>query len=163
MIAVLSKPKDEIDLSDIEYLIDSKVPEGERIEFKRTLQAKGDGSPDPWMSGQGLIGDRAKNEILKEVVAFGNAQGGALLLGIVESKNKPPIAAEISPIPRCAELAERLKLVFRDCVEPAASRARYFRRSDGGRKRRRHHPYRAFKACAPPRYENARLPYSARR
>ena len=118
MIAVLSKPKDEIDISDIEYLIDSKVPEGERIEFKRTLQAKGDGSPDPWMSGQDLIGDRSKNEILKEAVAFGNAQGGALLLGIEESKNKPPIAAEISPIPRCAELAERMKLVFRDCVEP---------------------------------------------
>ena len=29
-----------------------------------------------------------------------------------------PVAAAISPIPRCADLAERLKLVFRDCVEP---------------------------------------------
>lgn len=118
MIEVLSKPKDEIDISDIQYLIDSEVPESEQIEFKRALQAKGDGSPDPWMSGQGLIGERAKNEILKEAVAFGNAHGGALLLGIKESKNKPSTAAEISPIPQCAELAERLKLVFRDCVEP---------------------------------------------
>ena len=29
-----------------------------------------------------------------------------------------PVAAEIKPIPRCADLAERLKLVSRDCVEP---------------------------------------------
>lgn len=118
MIAVLSKPRDEIDISDIENLIDSQVPEGEQIEFKGTLPAKGDDSPDPWMSEQKRIGDRAKNEILKEAVAFANAHGGTLLLGIGESKSKPPVAAEISPIPRCAELAERLKQVFRDCVEP---------------------------------------------
>ena len=118
MIAVLSKPRDEIDISDIENLIDSQVPEGEQIEFKGTLPAKGDDSPDPWMSEQKRIGDRAKNEILKEAVAFANAHGGTLLLGIGESKSRPPVAAGISPIPRCEELAERLKLVFRDCVEP---------------------------------------------
>ena len=117
MIPLLSKPRDEIDISDIEYLIDSEVPEGEQIEFKETLPAKGQ-SVDPWMNGKNEIGDRAKNEILKEAVAFANAHGGALLLGIKESVSKPPIASEISPIPRCAELAERLKLVFRDCVEP---------------------------------------------
>ena len=118
MIPVLSKPRDEIDISDIEYLIDSQVPEGEQIEFKETLPAKGNGSPDPWMSDQSSIGDRAKNQILEEAVAFANAHGGALLLGIKESESKPPVAAEISPIPQCAELAERLKLIFRDCVEP---------------------------------------------
>ena len=118
MIAVLSKPKDEITIADIQDLIDSEVPEGEQIEFKGTLPAKGDGTPDHWMSEQKRIGDRAKNGILKEAIAFANAHGGALLLGIKESESKPPTAAEISPIPRCAELAERLKLVFRDCVEP---------------------------------------------
>ena len=118
MIAVLSKPRDEIDISDIENLIDSQVPEGEQIEFKRTLPAKRDDSPDPWISEQKRIGDWAKSKILEEAVAFGNAHGGALLLGIGESESKPPVAAAISPIPRCAELAERLKLVFRDCVEP---------------------------------------------
>ena len=116
MIPVLSKPRDEIDISDIEYLIDSQVPEGGQIEFKGTLPAK-KGAVDPWING-GQIGDRAKNGILEEAVAFANAHGGALLLGIKESDTKPPVAAEISPIPRCAELAERLKLVFRDCVEP---------------------------------------------
>ena len=126
MIEVLSKSVDQIGIRDIKSLIDSKVPEGEQIEFKEELQAKGDGSPDPWMEGKNKIGDRARNEILEEVVAFANAHGGALLLGIRESNTKPSVAASISPIPRCAELAERLKLVFRDCVEPQLPRIEIF-------------------------------------
>ena len=59
-----------------------------------------------------------ENELLEEAVAFANAYGGALLLGIRESESRPPVAAEITPIPKCQELAERLNLVFRDCVEP---------------------------------------------
>ena len=47
-----------------------------------------------------------------------NAYGGALLLGVAESGSNPPVATAIKPIPRCHDLAENLKLVFRDCVEP---------------------------------------------
>ena len=122
MIEVLSKSVDQIGIRDVESLIASGVPEGEQIEFKEELQAKGDGAPDPWMEGKNKIGDRASNEILEEVVAFANAHSGALLLGIKESDTKPPVAESIAPIPRCAELAERLKLVFRDCVEPQLPR-----------------------------------------
>lgn len=121
MIEVLSKPADQINLDDINALIASKVPEGEQIEFKENLPARGQ-TPDPWENGGGQIGDRAKDKILEEVVAFANAHGGALVLGIKESDTKPPVATKISPIPRCRELAERLKLVFRDCVEPQLSR-----------------------------------------
>lgn len=117
MIEVLSKPADQISIGDIESLIDSQVPESEQIEFKESLPARKN-STDPWIEGKNTIGDRAKNEILEEVVAFANAYGGVCLIGIKESRTKPPVAAEISPIPQCAELAERLKLVFRDCVEP---------------------------------------------
>ncbi len=117
MTQVLSKPVDQIDIHDIESLIESRVPEGERIEFKEALPAKGR-TPDPWTNGQDEIGDRAKSAILEETVAFANAHGGALVLGIKESGSKPPVAKEIKPVPRCGELADRLKLVFRDCVEP---------------------------------------------
>ena len=117
MIEVLSKPADQISISDIKSLIDSQVPESEQIEFKESLPARKN-SIDPWIEGKDTIGDRAKNEILEEVVAFANAYGGVCVLGIKESSTKPPVAAEISPIPQCAELAERLKLVFRDCVDP---------------------------------------------
>ena len=56
MIEAFSKPADQIGIRDIQSLIDSQVPEGEQIEFKESLPAKGDGSPDPWMSG-GEIGE----------------------------------------------------------------------------------------------------------
>ena len=52
MIEVLSKSVDQIGISDVESFIASEVPEGEQIEFKEELQAKGDGSPDPWMEGK---------------------------------------------------------------------------------------------------------------
>ncbi len=117
MISVLSKPVDQIGIHDIASLIESKVPEGEQIEFKESLSTKGH-SIDPWISGNGQIGERAKKEILEESVAFANAYGGTLLLGIGESDTTPSVADRISPVPRCAELVERLKLVFRDCVEP---------------------------------------------
>ena len=117
MIEVLSKPADQISISDIESLIDSEVPESEQIEFKESLPARRN-STDPWIEGENTIGNPAKDKILEEVVAFANAYGGVCLLGIKESQTKPPVAAEISPIPRCAELAESLKLVFRDCVDP---------------------------------------------
>ena len=121
MLEVLSKPLGEITTADIQSLIDEKVPEGERIEFKRGLPAS-KGKTDPWMDGRDEIRDYAKNGILEEVVAFANAYGGVLLIGIEESKTTPHIAADILPIPRCTDLAERLKLVFRDCVEPQLTR-----------------------------------------
>ena len=70
------------------------------------------------MTGEGKIGNRARDAVLEEVTAFANAFGGTLLLGIRESDAKPPVAEEIAPLPRCTELSERLKLMFRDCVEP---------------------------------------------
>lgn len=116
MISVLSKPSGEIGIDDVHELRDSEVPEGEQIEFKEALSTRGDSS-DPWVTG-GDLGKRAKNEILEEAVAFANAYGGALVLGIAESQAGPPVADEISPIPRCVDLAARLKHVFRDRVEP---------------------------------------------
>lgn len=119
MIDVLSKPADRIGVADIQALIDSEVPEGEQIEFKGALPAE-KGKTDPWMDGRNGIGNYARDSILEEAVAFANAHSGALLLGIGEStdRTKNAIAANISPIPRCADLAKRLKLVFRDRVEP---------------------------------------------
>ena len=117
VIEVLSKPADRIVVDDLRALIDSQVPEDEQIELKEGLSTRGRGI-DPWMEGHDKISDRAKDKILMEAVAFANAYGGALLIGVKESKTKPSVAKDITPLPRCAELAERLKLVFRDCVEP---------------------------------------------
>lgn len=112
---------DEIGIADIQSLIDSEVPEGEQIEFKKELPGER-GTPDPWGNGENKIGNHAKDTILKEIVAFANAYGGVLIIGIEESDEKPAVAAKISPIPRCNDLADRLKLVFRDRVEPQLTR-----------------------------------------
>ena len=111
-------------MPDINSLIASGVPEGEQIEFKQDLPTKG--AADPWMNGKNHIGDRARDAILEEVVAFANAHGGALLLGVKESATNPPVAANISPLPRCADLAEKLKDVFLACVEPHLPRIEIF-------------------------------------
>ena len=117
MIDILTKPADQLGINDLNALINSCVQEDERIEFKRDLPAET--GQDPWYNGRKLA-KKAKTAILEESVAFANAFGGALILGIDEkkSKNGPGVANKISPIPRCAELADRLGLVFRDCVEP---------------------------------------------
>lgn len=122
MIEVLSKSVEQISNQDIQSLIDFQVPEGERIEYKRELPENGN---DDWIE-KGRIRAKTKDKILKEAVAFANAYGGAVLLGIDESKAKPPVAAKISPVPRCMELAESLKLVFRDRVEPQLIRPEIF-------------------------------------
>ena len=125
MFNVISKPADQIGLSDIEALIASQVPEGDQIEFKENLSEKGK-RPGPRTDGKDQIGDRARNKLLEEAVAFANAHGGILLIGIKESNSRPPVAAEIKPLPRCAELAERVGLMFRDCVEPQIPRLEVF-------------------------------------
>ena len=118
MIAILSKPPDQITAADVTSLVTSRVPEGDRIEYKKELPAA-KGKREPWMSGQQKIGDHAKNQILKEVVSFANAYGGLVVLGMEEDTNSTPAVAKgICPIPKCAELAERFRLIFRDRVEP---------------------------------------------
>ena len=117
MIDILTKPADQLGINDLQALIDSSVQEDERIDFKRDLPSET--GQDPWYDGRNL-GKKAKTAILEESVAFANAFGGALILGIdeKESPNRPGAANKISPIPRCADLASRLELIFRDCVEP---------------------------------------------
>ena len=94
-----------------------KVIEGIDIEFKETLPSKKN-QTDPWLEVKNKIGDYARNQILEEIIAFANAYGGVLCIGISESDDTPASADGINTIPKCNELAERLKLQCRDCIEP---------------------------------------------
>ena len=84
MTDLLSKPASKICAADIAAMVTSALPEGERVEFKRSLPTP-KGKRDPWEIGK-EPGDKAKNEILEEVTAFANAYGGVLFLGIDESE-----------------------------------------------------------------------------
>ena len=118
MVGVRTKPREQIGLDDIHELINSRVPEGEHFEFKETLPGKGK-HRDSWIRGKNNIGQEAKNKVLEEAVAFANAHGGVLLIGIKESDTEePPFAAEITPLPRCAALVDRFSSIFSACVEP---------------------------------------------
>lgn len=110
------KPITKIVKEDILRIIEDKVQEGYGIEFKEYLPSKK--GNDPWYEGKNHIGDYARNQILEEIIAFANAYGGVVCIGISESDSKPAIAKGINAIPNCADLAERLKLQCRDCIEP---------------------------------------------
>ena len=119
MSGIRYKTLEEVCANDLHDLITEHVRESIHMEYKSTLPGKK--GPDPWMQGQNQIGDYAKNRILESVVAFANAQGGILLVGIEQSRieNAVAIAKSIQPLPRCEELASRFMLIFRDTVEPA--------------------------------------------
>ena len=113
---MFDKPINALVRADLLVLTQEKVVEGIDIEFKGSLPSKkGD---DPWIKGINKIGDYARNEILEEIIAFANAYGGVLCIGIIESDDTPAYAEGINTIPKCKELAERLKLQCRDCIEP---------------------------------------------
>ena len=118
---MFSKPLRQLVAADIERVCAEAVQEDENAEFKRTLAAKG-GKPDPWIGGADAIGDHARNDIVKEIVAFANAYGGTLVLGIMETTDKPARAATIEPLPRCHDLAERIRLICRDMIDPQVPR-----------------------------------------
>lgn len=118
MSSLMTKPIENISVDDIDQLIDDQVSENEQIEFKLTLPASKIADNDPWIKDQSKIGNFAKEKILEEVVAFANAYGGVLIVGVEESDNGRRTATSIQPLPKCEELADRFKKIFQHQVEP---------------------------------------------
>ncbi|MEO1352159.1 MAG: ATP-binding protein [Cyanobacteria bacterium J06635_15] len=114
---MLKKRLTNVNKNDISKIIEEQVKESSEVEFKEDLPAR-KGDLDPWIKGENKIGDRARNEILEEVIAFANAYGGTFIIGIKETPDKPARASKITTIPKCVELADRLRLQCRDCIEP---------------------------------------------
>jgi hypothetical protein len=112
-------PIGEIEFQDICDLVSTRAEEGIRLEFKRTLSTS-DGQPDRWMQDQSGIGGVARDDIAKEIVAFANAYGGVIIIGIDETDDHPKRAAQpASPqIPRVADCAERLGRALRNIIDP---------------------------------------------
>lgn len=116
-MTLFSKPLEKITKADLDKLIADAVPEGDQIEFKERLSASKKGI-EPWSAGQGEIGEKGRDSLLREVVALANAYGGHVLLGIGETSTKPPRAAKTAPLRDCVDLAERVMLMARDCIDP---------------------------------------------
>lgn len=74
---MFDKAFDEISRADLEALVEARIPEGRRLEYKRDHYGRN---------------DEAKKEFAADVSALANAQGGYLLIGIGEENG---IAADI--------------------------------------------------------------------
>ncbi|WP_371423274.1 helix-turn-helix domain-containing protein [Tardiphaga sp.] len=116
---IFTKPITHITFSDISELVERETEEGVRLEFKRSLSTN-DGRPDRWMVDQKSVGNAARDDIAKEIVAFANAYGGVLILGVEESDDTPRRAKAIFEpyIPRVSDCAERLEQALRSIVDP---------------------------------------------
>src|SRR3546814_13962767 len=84
MTDLFTKPIDAITADDVAALLEHGPAEGPSVEYKAAL-SEGREEPDPWIAGGTRIGRRAQEKIVKELVAFANAGGGTLLLGIEET------------------------------------------------------------------------------
>lgn len=107
MLAAITKPLEAIVAADLRELAQKRWPESENIEYKGELHRGQDNKPDAWYSG-GNLSRASQEKIFKELVAFANTSGGRLFLGIGETRERPPCADAILPIPRCADLAKGL-------------------------------------------------------
>jgi hypothetical protein len=101
----------------LQALVDQHAAEGEQLEFKGALSVRR-GGEDRWVTTGDGIGDHARDELLEAVCAFANAEGGHLVLGLTESKTHPRHATAITPVPRVADLAARLRQQITECIEP---------------------------------------------
>jgi hypothetical protein len=113
---MLTKPFDQITADDIHDLCTRRAYENQLLEFKRELPAERN-RPDPWLTG-GDFTAYARDQLFREIVAFANAQGGTLVLGIEQTKDEPPRASGIRPLPRIYDLATRMEDAARACIDP---------------------------------------------
>lgn len=121
-MSILSKAIDEIEIDDLEALISRDAQETSELEFKGKLPFKPEkGKPeteDRWIEKGDRVGEYARDQILAELIAFANADGGTLILGLHETRENPRRAERLEPLPNCEELARRLVDTGEDAVEP---------------------------------------------
>jgi hypothetical protein len=113
---VLDKNFDQITPEDVTNLCRDGVYENQLPEFKRDLPAERN-RPDPWLTG-GEFTAYARDHLLREVIAFANAQGGTVIVGMDQTRDDPPRAAAICPLPRIHDLATRMENAARACIDP---------------------------------------------
>lgn len=95
-------PLDSIEESDLQALVDNRVPEGKAIEYKESLP---------------LEDYESKREFLADVSSFANAAGGHLIYGIKEVSGEPVELCGLQNIDADAEIL-RLENLIRDSIEP---------------------------------------------
>jgi hypothetical protein len=121
-MSLLRKSLDAVTIADLDALIEAGARETGELEFKGSLpfqpQKNQPEKADRWIEKGDRVGDYARDELLAEIVAFANADGGTLVLGLHETKTEPRIAERLEPLPNCEGLAQRLLDATEDVIEP---------------------------------------------
>lgn len=113
---LMTKALTALTRDDIEELCQIGASEGQFLDFKANLAGKGTAG-DAWNQGSNELPDTAVNELAKSIVAFANAEGGWIVLGIRET-SKPARAESISPMRACHDLARRLRQSLDARIDP---------------------------------------------
>ena len=111
----LHTPIDKLTIEDVQQFVNSKPVETDQLEFKSLFNPQT--RECVWKAGTD-VANQVKKDIVKEIVAFANAHGGQLLVGVSETKSKPHSADSITPIPDCDDFAERLRRIVDASVTP---------------------------------------------
>jgi hypothetical protein len=106
---------DSIVEQDLRELVDGQVPEGLRIDYKLTLYSTSDAD---------------KRELLKDISAFANSQGGHIVLGVEENAGVATRLAGITGLNPDAEML-RMEQVARTGLDPRISGLRFKAGDDG--------------------------------
>lgn len=93
---------ENINEADLNELLTAQVPEGLRIEYKRELYGNADAD---------------RKELLKDVSAFANAQGGHLIIGIEENAGVPTGVNGIA-LPNPDATLLRIDQIIQNGLEP---------------------------------------------
>src|SRR4051812_49348996 len=122
-MSILSKPIEEITIADLEALRAREARETAELEFKGELPFKPEKAQpqitaDRWIWKGDRVGDYARDQLLAELIAFANADGGTLVLGLRETEDEPRRADRLQPLPRCEDLTRRLVDACEDMIEP---------------------------------------------
>lgn len=111
-------PLAEITWDDVQALIAGQAEEGPTLELKRELPAN-DQRGDLWTQGQDRFANPARDTIARELVAFANAYGGTLIVGIDETEDAPKRASGIgTAIREIAAFVERFEPSLRSVIDP---------------------------------------------
>lgn len=92
---------DAIDAADVQELIEAQVPEGLRLDYKRASYGKSEAD---------------RKELLKDVSAFANSQGGHLVIGVDETGGVATDVVGIDIDPDAEIL--RIEQILRSAIDP---------------------------------------------
>jgi predicted HTH transcriptional regulator len=93
---------DAISEADLLELIDGKVPEDHRLDYKRDIYGQS---------------DKDKKELLKDVSAFANVSGGTIVIGIDEAAGVAARICGVKPLDIGAEVL-RMEQILSTGIEP---------------------------------------------